>query len=174
MNTAIEIIPCGPAAAGEISEVAIRSYKDFYLYLWNDDGSWYVNRCFSPSIIEEELKDPNATFFLLRKNFERVGFLKLNFNRELKGFEELNCLELERIYLTQAASGKGYGREAMEFCFEFARKKWMQIIWLKAMDSSPAVDFYRKMGFEQCGSFRLDFELMKPSLRGMVIMKKAL
>jgi hypothetical protein len=49
-----------------------------------------------------------------------------------------------------------------------------EIIWLKAMDSSDAVLFYERLGFERCGTSILDFEQMKIDFRGMIIMMKKL
>jgi GNAT superfamily N-acetyltransferase len=74
-----------------------------------------------------------------------------------KGYEQMNALELERIYIVKSASGRGFGREAMEFCFDFAKQRNKQVIWLKCMDSSPAHYFYERLGFVQCGGFDLDF-----------------
>jgi GNAT superfamily N-acetyltransferase len=74
----------------------------------------------------------------------------------------------------KVATGKGYGRQAVEFCFDYAKNLKKEIIWLKAMDSSDAVAFYENLGFEVCGTFRLDFPQMKPEFRGMVIMLKRL
>ncbi len=173
-DTELQIIPCGTGDAKMLSEIAIRSYKDFYLYLWHDNGAWYIDRCFNPSALENELNGTNHAFFLLNENEDTVGFLKLNIDQLLKGYEQHNCIELERIYLIKSATGKGYGRQAMEFCFDYAKKLQKEIIWLKAMDSSSAVVFYEGLGFERCGNLYLDFRQMKDEFRGMVVMMKGL
>ncbi|TMI96616.1 MAG: GNAT family N-acetyltransferase [Bacteroidetes bacterium] len=173
-DTPIEIIRCNTEDALPLSEIAIRSYKDFYLYLWHDNGEWYVNRSFSPPVFEKELRDPNHAFFFLKQTEKLVGFLKMNINQPLHNYEKFDCIELERIYLVRSATGKGHGHKVVEFCFEYARKLNKQLIWLKAMDSSEAVFFYEKLGFERCGSFQLDFPKMKKEFRGMVIMMKKL
>jgi|SRR5437016_11349451 len=168
----LQIIPCTAKDAEALSEIAIRSYRDFYLYLWHDDGEWYIQRSFAAAVFEKQLQDPNHAFFFIRDNTEVIGFLKLNIDQPLQNHEQFKCLELERIYLVKSATDKGYGRRVVEFCFEYARYFNKQIIWLKAMDSSDAVFFYEKLGFERCGSFQLDFHRMKKEFRGMVIMKK--
>src|SRR5439155_1327583 len=88
--------------------------------------------------------------------FVRFCFVKMNINQPLHNYEKFDCIELERIYLVRSATGKGHGHKVVEFCFEYARKLNKQLIWLKAMDSSEAVFFYEKLGFESCGSFQLD------------------
>ena len=170
----MEIIAASPADADHISEIAIRAYKDFYLYLWTDDGSWYINRSFRPEQIKEEMEDPNGRFYTLRVKGEIIGFMKINLDQPLEGYEQYNAIELERIYLLKAFAGEGFGRQAMQFCFDLAKKMKKEIIWLKSMDSSQAIHFYEQQGFEVCGTFRLDYEQMKPEFRGMKIFMKKL
>lgn len=173
-KVSMEIIPCDIDDAKNLSDIALRSYDDFYLYLWHDNGEWYRNRCFTPLVFEKELKEPNHAFYLLKAKGETVGFLKLNIDQPLKNYEQYDGLELERIYLVKSATGKGLGRRVVEFCFDYARKLKKDVIWLKAMDSSDAIFFYERLGFEHCGTFVLDFQEMKKEYRGMVIMMKKL
>jgi GNAT superfamily N-acetyltransferase len=173
-QVSMEIIPCAVDDAKKLSDIALRAYNDYYLYLWHDGGKWYRNRCFAPYVFEKELKEPNSAFYILKEKGETVGFLKLNIDQPLKHYEQYNCIELERIYLLKSATGKGLGRRVVEFCFDYAKKLHKEIIWLKAMDSSEAVFFYERLGFEHCGTFVLDFTQMKKEFRGMVIMMKRL
>src|SRR5436309_9735784 len=115
MNNEFTISKCTLTDAEEVSEIAVRAYRDHYLYLWKDDGSWYVNRSFTVPQFQKELIDPNAAFFLLKEKNVDVGFMKLNLEEPLQGFELFSALELERIYLLKSASRKGLGRKALEF-----------------------------------------------------------
>ena len=170
----LRIIPCNIIDAQAISEVAIQSYKDFYLHLWYDVGAWYINHSFSQTVIEKELKDPNHIFFLVHEEQSPIGFLKLNIDQPLKEYEEYNCIELERMYLIRPSTGKGYGHQAMNFCFDYGEKLNKDIIWLKAMDTSDAVGFYEALGFKHCGRLTLNFPQMKEEFRAMVVMMKRL
>ena len=174
MNNRLEIDRCTLADANKISEAAIKSYKAFYLYLWEDDGSWYINRSFLPEVIREEMRNPNARFYSLKLAGEIIGFMKLNIDQPLEGSTYQNAIELERIYILKPFAGKGFGRQAVDFCVELGKKMNKDIVWLKSMDSSEAIVFYERLGFKVCGNFRLDFELMKPEYRGMKILMKKL
>ncbi|WP_266204636.1 GNAT family N-acetyltransferase [Pontibacter kalidii] len=165
------IIPCSLADLYSLQDIAIRSYNDHYLYLWFDGGAWYVDRSFKEQTLREELSDPHAVFCLIYADEELVGFLKLNLHKAFENYPAEEALELERIYLTKAASGKGIGREVVKFTREVAAKCNKRVIWLKAMDSSRSVDFYEQNGFVKCGSYTLPFEQMKPEYRGMHVMK---
>lgn len=169
---ALTIIPCTDADVQTLAAVAVQSYLETYTYLWHDGGEWYINRCFAGPVLAKDLEDANAAWFLLKEDNVAVGYLKLNITNALEGYETYDCLELERIYLINAAKGKGYGRQAVEFSEQFARNLEKDIIWLKAMDSTTFPAFYEKMGFELCGTYRLNFRLLKDELRGMVEMIK--
>lgn len=158
-----------------LNEVALKAYSDHYLHLWHDEGEWYIKKSFSVENLSAELNDPNAVFYLAYYNNSPVGFLKLNIDAPLKGEEEKNCIELERIYLLKNAAGIGIGRKLINLTFGIAKDYNKAIVWLKAMDSSEgSIAFYRRMGFEISGTYRLKFSQMKKELRGMVIMKRTM
>jgi len=161
--------------AASLSAIAIKAYCDHYLHLWDDGGDWYIEKCFSISNLEEELADPNAVFYLVFDKDEAVGFLKINIDAAFGGFSKKASMELERIYLTRDASGKGIGSYLLRWFFDFAIERNKKLVWLKVMDSSlPAINFYKRHGFEICGSARLDFVQMKEEFRGMILMRKRL
>ncbi len=163
------------ADASLLSEIATKAYCDHYLHLWNEGGTWYIEKSFAVRNLEKELADKNAWFFLVYYLNDAVGFIKLNIYAALAAEYGKDALELERIYLTKAAAGKGIGTFLLNYTFEVAAEKNKQLVWLKVMDSSTeAIKFYRKMGFEICGTYHLDFPQMKEEFRGMFVMKKML
>ena len=105
--------------------------------------------------------------------------MKINLNEQLPlpGFETLNALEVERIYVYKKTAGKGLGKQLMQTAMNKARELKKDIIFLKAMDSgTDALEFYKKLGYEICGRLQLPlptFHLMKEEYRGMVILKKS-
>lgn len=169
---AFTIAPCTAGDVPTLAAVAVQSYLEVYTYLWHDGGQWYIDRCFKEPVLANDLQQPNQAWFLLKEDDVAVGYLKLNITNPLEGYENYDCLELERIYLINDLKGKGYGRKAVEFCEQYARERNKDIIWLKAMDSTAHPAFYEKLGFKLCGTYILDFELLKDELRGMVVMMK--
>lgn len=154
-----------------LSEVAIRAYKDHYLHLWNDDGRWYIQKSFSINQLQFEIEDANNGFYFAIIDQNPVGFIKIRPINQLSDHEG-DGFEIERIYLTKEATGKKIGNKLMIFAIEIAKNLQKDYVWLKAMDSShDAIRFYQNLGFVQCGTSRLDFELLKDEIRGMVTMK---
>jgi diamine N-acetyltransferase len=159
--------------AALLSTVALKAYDDHYQHLWYDNGEWYRLRCFTKEILAAELADNNNLFFFAYLDDEPVGFLKLRIDAALETETAKEAMELERIYLTKAVSGKGVGKALMQLTDAIAKDYNKHFIWLKAMDTSEGpIAFYKKMGYETCGTYRLNFEQMKEELSGMVIMKK--
>lgn len=172
-----------------LSVIAKKAYFDNYTHLWYDDGAWYAERCFNVEQLRQELSDDNALFFGVEDATEPLGFLKININYPLSKTscqsndlallkfetEEIsNALELERIYLTTKGQGRGIGQRLVQLTLNEARSHGKDVVWLKAMDTSPAIGFYEKIGFKKCGTMRLGFERMKPEMQGMVAMKKTI
>ncbi|QCR21242.1 GNAT family N-acetyltransferase [Pontibacter sp. SGAir0037] len=168
----VRIVPCTLSDISLLKDIAIRSYKNHYIYLWYDGGEDYIEQSFGEDRLAEEHADPNAAFFLIYKEDELVGFLKLNIDQALEGYTAQESLELERIYLLKKASGRGIGSEVVAFTKEYARQRGKKVVWLKAMDSShQALRFYIQNGFEICGTYHLEMPQMKEEYRGMYMMK---
>lgn len=172
MNLRIEKISISEVE--KFSEIATRAYFDHYRHLWYDEGEWYAHKCFNINQLTEELTDAKNEFFFAILDEKYVGFLKIRPENQLAG-QDGDGFEVERIYLTSEATGRGVGRKLMEFAIEMAQQQNKNYVWLKAMDSSQnAIRFYESLGFEICGTSRLDFEQMKTEYLGMVAMRRNL
>lgn len=159
--------------AEKLAEVAVRAYSDHYLDFWYDGGRWYIEKSFNPATLREELADETNRFYFAVFENEPVGFLKTRTDRTTPELDNRKALEIERIYLMKKAQGKRIGKALIDFSIEQARAQKMDLVWLKAMDTSDAaIAFYKKSGFETCGHDYLDLPPLKKELRGMVVMKK--
>jgi len=152
--------------------VSTQSYSDHYLYLWHDEGREYIQSSFSHEQFTKELKDPNALFYLIYYKSAPVGLIKLNIDKGIENYSSQSAMELERIYIIKSATGRGLGKKAIDFVTGLAKDKNKSILWLKTMDSSDAMGFYTKLGFQTIAQTRLDYINMKEEYRGMYIMSK--
>jgi GNAT superfamily N-acetyltransferase len=157
-----------------ILRVAIQSYREHYTYLWTDKGENYIASNFTPEILTRELQAKKSHFYVVQLESEPVGFFKLNDEKPSTTFPATDCLELERIYLLQKVAGKGIGKQVLKFVMQVASERNRSIVWLKAMDSSPAKGFYERMGFTGKDTYRLDFPFMKDEHRKIVVMEKSI
>ncbi len=166
----LTIKPCTKDDIDDLLKVARQSYLEHYTYLWHDQGTGYMQASFNTGKLHDELSNPNSTFFLLHDGQKFVGLIKLNINSPIAGFPADTALELERIYFIKEASGKGLGKEAINFVLSFARQRQKTVIWLKAMDSSIAVAFYKKRGFQIINEFDLRYPNLKEEYKRMYVM----
>jgi diamine N-acetyltransferase len=164
-----------PSETEVLSHLCNQIYKQYFLYLWTDNGEWYMNKVYNAAQLKSEIENENSEFYFYLFENKPVGYLKINLNKELEGDKSKDCLEVERIYFLQEFAGKGLGKEVMNFAFEIAQTLNKDYVFLKLMDSSHnSKAFYEKMGFQLCGTAHLDFERMFPKYRGMLVMKKEL
>jgi GNAT superfamily N-acetyltransferase len=168
----IEFRQCSVSDLFLLTDVALTAYQAHYLYLWSDNGQFYINKCFTTAALKKELNEKDSYFYLIYTDNQPMGFLKFNDRKALdENYSSEDCLELERLYLLPEAQGKGIGKAAVKFTLDRARELKRKTVWLKVMDSSSAVEFYENLGFQKCGTYRLSFPEMLEQYRGMYIMK---
>jgi diamine N-acetyltransferase len=173
----------------ELSEIACRAYKDHYTYLWQDEGVWYTQKMYAEAQLLSEIQDPNVAYYIVSQHSISLGFIKLKKDYPLSiGSSGLsfghgegskialpNALYIDRIYFVKEATGKGIGKVCFDFIEKIALTEKKNSLWLMAMsESTDAIRFYKKQGFNVCGEWVLDFEKLKPELRDMSIFYKKL
>lgn len=170
----LSLCPCSLADVKTLSEVAKEAYNDHYLYLWHDEGKDYVERNFSEAALEKELKEKAGLWYLVGTTSEWFGFVKINPFQALHPYPAEEALEIERLYLKASATGKGIGKAIMQMACDLAKQQQQKVIWLKSMDSAPALQFYLSQGFEIVGQQTLPYEQMKVEYRTLLTLIKKL
>jgi diamine N-acetyltransferase len=155
-----------------IISVALQSYLNNYTHLWLDRGVAYMQYCFNNDKIATELAETNAAFFIIYNEKEAVGFIKLNVDKAIGSYNAATSLELERLYLLKKASGKGFGQQAMEFVTGFAKKRKKKIIWLRTMEKSAALEFYKKQAFTLYEEASLTYPEIKEEFKKILTLYK--
>jgi len=108
----------------------------------------YLDEGFSISKLSTELNDINAEFYFAKLNDDIIGYLKLNFGQSQTELQEINALEIQRIYVLKAFHGKSVGQILYNKAFEIAKQKFVDYIWLGVWEENPrAIHFYKKNGF---------------------------
>src|SRR6266487_1332521 len=82
-----------------------------------------------------------------------VGIASL-FLAEMPGQSGVAAWQLRGMATAPEARGKGFGRALGAACVAFARENGARLLWCNAR--TPAVGFYRKLGFETLGG---EFEI---------------
>jgi len=158
----------------ELRDIGVKSYVPHYSQMWQPGGlEWYLNRCFGDEFLENELVNPNVEYYIISSAEQNIGIMKLVLCKPLPDSDIENSLYLEKIYFIKEWTGKGIGRELINFAFERAVEINSDCVWLVAMDTAgKPVEAYEKSGFTIHSHRRLEFELMKDEFKGTFVMKK--
>lgn len=150
-------------------------YVPSYKHLWQDGGDWYVKNTFNSDVLKQELSEKNAAYYFVVHHNKRIGILRIIHDFPFNDFENKKATKLHRLYLDPKVHGEGIGKLLMDWSTHEAIKNNSQLIWLEAMDTQEqALKFYKKLGYQIAGDFKLQFELMHNHLRGMHKMYKIL
>jgi len=157
----------------ELQNIGVESYLPHYTHMWKAGGvEWYLNKCFGDEFLECELSDPNVEYYIIASEDEDIGILKLVLQKPLPDSDIENALYLEKVYFIKEWTGKGVGREMIDFSIERAKALNCECIWLVAMDTADKpVKAYERAGFTIHTHKMLDFELLKEEYRGTFVMK---
>lgn len=133
-------------------------YEAYFAFDDSKDLANYVLESFSREQIEKELKDKNSTFFIAEIGAGAVGYAKLRENAPAECLEGENTVEIQRVYILEKMKGKRVGDALMKKCFEEARRKNYESVWLGVWEENlSARKFYQKYGFEKVGELTFPY-----------------
>ena len=149
----------------EISDIKIicaLGITTFYeAYFASDDSNdlaEYVLENFSFRQVKKELKDKNSTFFIAEIETSAVGYAKLRENSPAECLKGENTVEIQRIYILEKMKGKRVGDRLMQICFDEARRKNYESVWLGVWEQNLAAQkFYQKYDFIKVGELQFPY-----------------
>ena len=155
-----------------ISALGITTCYEAYFELDpSKDLADYCVKFFSLEQISAELKDENSTFLIAELNEKVVGYAKLREGKKIECLKGKNAIEVQRIYILEKMKGKRIGAELMNRCFEIAREKSFEMLWLGVWDKNVAAQkFYEKIGMKNIGT--TDFSDGKNEFINLVFAKE--
>ncbi|AEE50918.1 GNAT family N-acetyltransferase [Haliscomenobacter hydrossis] len=159
-----------------LQKVVKETYLPYFRYLWHDEGKAYLAAMNDLFVLNQHLQNPfNQYYFACNEQGEILGYLKIILFAPVPEEDLPLALCIDKLYLYEAARGKGIGKALMNFAETKAREEDPQIncLWLRVMDSNPYnLDFYAKHGFNVLHKRWLDLPQMKEEYRGILTMVK--
>ncbi|HXB43130.1 MAG TPA: GNAT family N-acetyltransferase [Puia sp.] len=108
---------------------------------------------FTEEVLMAEVEDPVNIFLLASIDNKPVGYVKLCESPKPPELDNIDVIEIARIYSEQKTIGKGVGKALMLQCIAIAKEKKKKAIWLGVWEHNEhAISFYKKFGFEQFSS----------------------
>jgi len=116
------------------------------------DTADYMAKAFSLEQMTKELSDPKTIFLIAEIDNKPAGYAKLVQDNTETGITAERPVELNRLYSHQEFLGKGVGAALMDKCFEVAKDRGHDVMWLGVWEYNPrAQAFYLKNGFREVG-----------------------
>lgn len=118
-----------------------------------EDMRVYIAEAFSLEQTRRELADGESTFFVAEAEGKMIGYAKMQENTTEECVSDSRPIELSRLYVLKDFHGQGIAGKLMNECFELARNKNYQTMWLGVWEHNfRAQRFYEKLGFRKVGS----------------------
>ncbi len=150
----IQISKANHSDLDTIERIARQTFIETYAKMnSNANMEMYLNKAFNQKKLENELVNPESTFYLVKSAKKVIGYLKINEGNAQTEFADLESIEIERIYISKIHQGQGLGRVLIEKAIDLAKFKGKSNIWLGVWrQNRNAIQFYEKLGFEKSGS----------------------
>ena len=113
----------------------------------------YLDSAYNKEKIYEELCNPDSSFFFIYVDESLAGYLKTNEYPSQTDINDIDSLELERIYILKEFQGAGLGQDLLEHTISIAIEHGKKYIWLGVWEHNErAKHFYQKNGFYRIGA----------------------
>lgn len=112
------------------------------------DMNKYLEDSFNEDKLKNELNNPDSLFFIAWEDENAVGYLKVNSRSAQTEQQEIDALEIERIYVKSSHHGKKVGQLLYEKAMQIAEQQHNSYVWLGVWEKNQrAIRFYEKNGF---------------------------
>ena len=151
---AISIRRCTGADAAALAELGARLFTEAYGPTHPEpELSRYLSRSFSVDGVRDAIISPDVTMLLAEEGSEAVGYAYMrDTSAPPPGVQGRQPREIVRFYVDGARHRRGIGAALMEKCFDDAKRRGADVVWLQVWKEAPwAVGFYVRAGFSIVG-----------------------
>ncbi|WP_181885077.1 GNAT family N-acetyltransferase [Pontibacter diazotrophicus] len=158
--------------AALLADLGWRTFEEsFAAYNKPEDMAAFRPTMYSPELQATELADPTTKFILVEVAGEAIAYLKLNKGPAPEAIQAERPLQINRLYITSAWTGRGLGDQLMQLSLEKALQHDHDVVWLTVWEHNErAKRFYQKYGFREVGE--LEFVLGQDVQRDLYMQRE--
>lgn len=131
----------------------------------------YLNSAFSIAKTIEELKNPDAIYYIIYNDKFPVGYAKLVLNATIEFVPSEKSCRLERIYILDQFIAMKFGHQLLDFILKKAKELNFKNVWLSVyIKNTRAIHFYEKNDFKNVGS--ITFKIGEQGYENPILSKK--
>jgi GNAT superfamily N-acetyltransferase len=128
-----------------IFEMMVELQKD-------DPWSCQFDEALARTAMDELLRSPSlGRVWLVEDGADAIGYIVMAFDYSLE--YQGRGAWVDEFYVRRPHRGKGFGAKALEFFTEQARFLGIKTIHLEVNHGNPAIELYRRAGFEEHGRY---------------------
>jgi ribosomal protein S18 acetylase RimI-like enzyme len=147
-----------------LQKLAIKTYQETFAESNSDDLlQQYYKKSLNIAKLSAQLENTNSEFYFIysapraEPEAKLAGFLKLNIDDAQTDLLDPDALEVEKIYILKGFLSQGLGKQMISFAINRAQQNNKKYLWLGVWENNfSALNFYKKMGFEQFGEHGFD------------------
>lgn len=147
-----------------LQKLAIKTYQETFAESNSDDLlQQYYKKSLNIAKLSAQLENTNSEFYFIysapraEPEAKLAGFLKLNIDDAQTDLLDPDALEVEKIYILKEFLSQGLGKQMISFAINRAQQHNKKYLWLGVWENNfSALNFYKKMGFEQFGEHGFD------------------
>lgn len=140
---------CSENDVDELQQIARETFNDtFFSYIPKEDIDYYFATALSKETLLSEIANTFSTFYFANKNGEIIGYMKVNEAPAQTELNDIDSLELQRIYLRKHRLGNREGQYLLDHAINIAKEKQKDYLWLGVWENNfRALNFYKRNGF---------------------------
>ncbi len=145
---------CTPDDVHTLCNFSYKTYNETFAHMNTPSNMiTYLEQSFNISKLCGELSNSDSLFYFLYANGELAGYLKLNEAPSQTDINNMQSLEIERIYVAKEFQGEGLGTVLLNKAIDIANTRKKLYVWLGVWEKNDrAILFYKKNGFYEVGT----------------------